>query len=897
MGDADALNIEKLLNAGYFTTSRARSTDPPTSSYAPPVPSNARPASNPPPVPAHGHIPRTVHLAPAPPSKKNFPPPVTVEEETVSLAKEYGAPRPSVDSEADPPSRGEVDQNPIMLEVHQHNPERRFVIVPEDAKDQPPIIDKTTNAERHPGTARPDGPADQPARSDGQASKSHETKDGNDPDLSGSASGRRKSKQDLPSIDTDLDSRHAHHHSRSHSAASRPSPDHVDNRQSRPYGDQFLSPDKTSNGPGSQTREEAYPVRTKSSALYGARSPSRTKHHFEERDRDRDRYRDRNRDGGTERDHHLQDRASSTRHCAASFENDRPRRRMTSDADARSKDEYMQARSDKRPEGPRPRLSPRSSRETSRSANDHPKSSRDSGYPSSRPVVVQDARWSGRPDRREESSGPPRSTGRTSTFPYTAATAGVATSAMAHEAARATSTDTTNPAPRPAEQAGRASKSRLPYPDDDLPPDVSFGVRDAPSQARQPNVGDMSGTYPMPEPPPTYPPGRSSFHPINGMPAMPAAANGSQTWTPTPFEPEKDQLPTERPMGTCRRHSESNGKDDADILPECPRQKPIAGLVDWLTLPHTSFNICPSCYDAIFAKSDYRTLFKPMLRPSDEPISCDFGVSPWYRIAWLLTLKDNVPDLRLLQQIVSLGAASNREPCPGSKRATRNWLTVKDPHTRLPVDGFSVCYQCARTVELLLPNLTGVFEPLDSRPRTDVCALHFAPDRKQFVLFFDALETTSDKAMLAKKPPDVDDLARKLWHLTVGAKCREDTPVIDGYWHTMQFLKEFTVCGSCFEHVVKPQLGDGNVIARNFYTKPQRLPSATCQLYSPRMREIFKRSCRGNDPKYLEEKVIQRRRKEKDIYDQLVKVDCANASSSWKEAQVGKLVDEWKRWE
>lgn len=28
MGDADALNIEKLLNAGYFTTSRARSTDP-----------------------------------------------------------------------------------------------------------------------------------------------------------------------------------------------------------------------------------------------------------------------------------------------------------------------------------------------------------------------------------------------------------------------------------------------------------------------------------------------------------------------------------------------------------------------------------------------------------------------------------------------------------------------------------------------------------------------------------------------------------------------------------------------------------------------------------------------------------------------------------------------------
>ncbi|KAG5983208.1 hypothetical protein E4U55_000549 [Claviceps digitariae] len=888
MGDAST--IENLLNTGYFTTSRARSTDPPPSPQALPVLRNARPASNPPPVPAHGQIPRTVHLAPAPPPKKSFPPPVTVEEEIASLAKEYGSPQPSVDSEADPPSRGEVDQNPIIIEVHQHNPERRFVIVPDDAKEQSPMTEKTVHAERHARTARADGQGEQSSASR-QAPKSYGTKDRNDTELPRSEFERRKSKHDLPPIDTEMDSRHHHHH-RTHSADPKFSPDHVDNRQSRPHGDQFLSPDKIPSGPGPQTREKTYPGRTQSSALYGARSPSRTRHSFEDRDRNRDR--------GTERDHYSHNRASSTRQCNANFENDRPRRRMTSDADARSRDEHLQARSDKRPEGPRPRLSPRSSRDAGRSANDHPKSFRDSGYPSARPVVVQDVRSPVRPDRREEPAGPPRSTSRTRTFPLTAATAGVAASAMAHEPVQSTwsSTDTAKPASRPAEQAGRSPKTMLPYPDDDVPPDVSFGVRDGQSEARQPNGGEMTGLYTMPEPPPTYPSGRSSFsHSTNDMPATSAAANTSQTWTPAPFDPEKDGLPNERPTGTYRRYSENNSTDGADTLPECPRRKPVAGLVDWLTLPHTSFNICPSCYDAIFAKSEYRTLFKPMLRPLNEPISCDFGVSPWYRIAWLLTRKDNMPDLRLLQQIASVGASFNREPCPGSKKATRSWLTVKDPHTRLPIDGFSVCYQCARIVELLLPNLTGVFEPLDSRPRTDVCALHFAPDRKQFVLFFDALETTSDKAMLAKKPPDVDDLARTLWHLAVGAKCREDTPVIDGYWHMMQFLREFTVCGPCFEHVVKPQLSDGNVIARNFYTKPQRLPSATCQLYSPRMREIFRRSCRGNDPKYLEEKVIQRRRKEKDIYDQLVKVDCANASSSWKEAQVGKLVDEWKRWE
>ncbi|KAG6006256.1 hypothetical protein E4U21_007219 [Claviceps maximensis] len=893
----DAFNIEKLLNTGYFTTSRARSTDPrPPSPQAPSAPRNTRPTSNPPPVPAHGHIPRTVHLAPAPPPKKSLPPPVTVEEEIVSLAKEHGSPRPSLDSQADPPSRGEVDQNPIIIEVHQHNPERRFVIVPEDAKDQkdqPPITEKTAHVEDYPRTpavASADDQRDQSSTSR-QAFTSNETTDGLDTDSLRSEFERRKSKQDLPPIDTELDSRHARHHHPTHSAAPRASPDYVDARHSRPHGDQLLSPDKISHDPGPKTREKVYPDRTQSSALYGARSPSRTGRQFEDRNRDRDR------DNGSERDHHSHNRASSTRQCTANFENERPRRRMTSGADVRCKDEYWQTRSDKRPDGPRPRLSPRSSRDVGRFANDYPKSSRDSGLPSSRPVIIQDARSSVRPDRREESSGPHQSTSRTSTIPLTAATAGIAASAMAYEATKSTSIDTAKPASRSTEAAGKAPKTMLPYPDDDPSPGMSFGLRDAPSEARQSNSGEMSGIYTMPEPPPINPPSRSSFHPTNGMPKTPAAANTPQIWAPPPVVPEMDGLPTERPAGAHRRYSENNIKDGIDILPECPRQKPVAGLVDWLTLPHTSFNICPSCYDGIFATSEYRTLFKPMLRPSNEPISCDFGISPWYRIAWLLTLKDNMPDLRLLQQIAVVGAAPSREPCPGSKKATRSWLTVKDPHTRLPIDGFSVCHQCARIVELLLPNLTGVFEPLDIRPRTGVCALHFAPDRKQFVVLLDALETTSDKAMSAKKPPDVDELARKLWHLTVGAKCREDTPVIDGYWHTMQFLRDFTVCHECFESVVRPQLGDGNVVARNFYTRPQRLPSATCQLYSPRMRDIFRRSCRGNDAKYLEEKVMQRRRKEKDIYDQLVRVDCAKASSSWKETQVGKLVDEWKRWE
>ncbi|KMQ81346.1 ser/arg-like nuclear matrix protein, partial [Lasius niger] len=151
-----------------------------------------------------------------------------------------------------------------------------------------------------------------------------------------------------------------------------------------------------------------------------------------------------------------------------------------------------------------------------------------------------------------------------------------------------------------------------------------------------------------------------------------------------------------------------------------------------------------------------------MLRPTDEAIACDFGSSPWYRIAWLLTLKHEKPDLRLFYQVANVVMSSRRDKCPGNQKTTRYWLRVNDPFMRRPVPGFTVCYQCARIVEVLLPNLTGVFVRQDSRsePTRDRCALHFASRRRQFVLFFDAFETTSDKAFVANQAPNVAGLAQ-----------------------------------------------------------------------------------------------------------------------------------------
>ena len=70
----------------------------------------------------------------------------------------------------------------------------------------------------------------------------------------------------------------------------------------------------------------------------------------------------------------------------------------------------------------------------------------------------------------------------------------------------------------------------------------------------------------------------------------------------------------------------------------------------------------------------------------------------------------------------------------------------------------------------------------------------------------------------------------------------------------MADLPEFTVCEECYDIVVWPLIEDERNtgdITRNFLRNRQRIPVASCQLYSERMRKVFKDACRKNDMDYL----------------------------------------------
>jgi hypothetical protein len=326
--------------------------------------------------------------------------------------------------------------------------------------------------------------------------------------------------------------------------------------------------------------------------------------------------------------------------------------------------------------------------------------------------------------------------------------------------------------------------------------------------------------------------------------------------------------------------------------------------MDWLTLPKCdSFNICPSCYSANFASTEFTHQFVVMpFRPSDKPLACDFGTSEYYRIAWLFTRKYGKPDLGLFHSLTKIAALS--QPCTGHREVSRIWYSIKDPRTKRPVDTFTVCHPCAKTVETLLPSLTGLFMPLDSpaEPTRSVCAMHQdrGHDRGRFLMYFDVLEGEADRALETQSAPNVQALADRISELAAIPPCSEGLVLRNAYWHTMVSVPDLVVCPECFMMVVRPLFDsrqNDHAVAGDFLHEPTRRPNGDCMLYSDRMRSVFDRAVRRKDIGYLAAKVKERIAKERECTARLSSLQRQGPGTPWAEAEAERIVKEWKRYE
>ncbi|KAH6978624.1 hypothetical protein EDB82DRAFT_232202 [Fusarium venenatum] len=1050
----ESFDIQNLLQTGYFTTSRAKSPKPPPSQI------EDRPSSQPPAqqqpyqLPYYPLIPRPKSAVPARVPKVR-PPPPSVEDEEVSLKREHGA-SISTNQEEETPSRGEAEQNPVIMEVHEYNPERRFVILtgsssgseggetdrksgsdrrseperraeghrrtesgkksePErknELESKPPRVERFERPERSERAERQERPErverlekpersernervdrqDRPERSerierndrperieraerqerpmsdtytDARSSRRY------DASLKANASTtrersrspleKRRSRQDLPRLETEFrdDQLPEKYRTRpSVSASSR-----YEQPPARPPKipvDPLLAPEIIKSS--ASGRDQAYYGQSQSAARRSPTRPNNVSSMPGERRYESSHTRNSSTASTTKRTTVESEKSTRplskervgeapTRPLSKERADEKPSRPLSKEGRPLSKEGRPLSKEGPKVESPyRSEYASRSSRkensppysrperedygrastfpsrepvresttrrddrrdgrddrgDDSRSGDDHPKGPRELHPRRKKSVVLSDERDSQPKLEKVDAPSGPREKIRGPTIPVPVPIPipipnGSTPSSEVPPSIRPASTF---PITRDHHPLPERPKSELPYPMDDDPLVDPFDVRGnaeriGRSQSRY--DGDSVVSMPsMPAPIPSGPGTSLDSRPASAFPSTNRPPPSAQSWQPPAFDPIRDGVRLEKPVGSVRRHSEHQEATGVTTFPECRRKHPVAGLVDWLTLPRTDFNICPDCYGSVFAKTQYRNPFQPMLRPTSQPISCDFGVGPWYRIAWLLTLKNELPDLRLFHDVANAITATKSLPCPGDRVTARNWQTLWNPYTRQPVYDFTVCPQCAKTIHALFPNLTGIFIPVDSRsePTRGLCALRFKPKRKRFVMYFDALETTSDQARREQEEPDLNTLAQDIEKMAAVSECQEDKPMVNGHWHIMQFLQQFTVCGECFDEVVRPSIKDDNVIARNFYMKPQKLPLATCQLYSNRMRDIFKKACRWNDPKYLEAKVLERLDVEAMIHDKLARLERSSEDENWVEEQVDKYIQEWKRWE
>jgi hypothetical protein len=227
-----------------------------------------------------------------------------------------------------------------------------------------------------------------------------------------------------------------------------------------------------------------------------------------------------------------------------------------------------------------------------------------------------------------------------------------------------------------------------------------------------------------------------------------------------------------------------------------------------------------------------------------------------------------------------------------------------DPRIKRPVDEFTVCQACAKTIETLLPSLTGLFVPLDSpaEPTRGVCAMHQdrGHDRGRFLLYFDMLEGAADRALETQSAPNVQALADRIRELAVIPPCPEHHSLRSASWHTMRSIPELTVCRECFFLVVRPLLNDCRpdlTVAGDFNYVPTRLPNGDCMLFSDRMRSVFDRAVRKGDIEYLKAKVRERAYKERECNERLVAIQRQAPGTPWAEVEIERIKKEWKKYE
>ncbi|KAF2470580.1 uncharacterized protein BDR25DRAFT_303661 [Lindgomyces ingoldianus] len=419
--------------------------------------------------------------------------------------------------------------------------------------------------------------------------------------------------------------------------------------------------------------------------------------------------------------------------------------------------------------------------------------------------------------------------------------------------------------------------SALPYPVDDRETDVYM----PPEEAYQ-----YQHTTPAP---PLGPPSPSLRQPYPDSPKLSSPVVSSPREASSAFRPSLGSRHTaaeEVPRlarvrsNSIRSQSSNEGhrKERTNTLsldkplPSCPRSEPSTMHDDWYTLDNCpNFDICPSCFERVFIDTPFAVFFK-QARRYENPVErfCDFS-SPWMRLAWLLTIKQQRKSPDLLYALATITEFG--EPCPKDKEVPGPWYGIVDQRDGSPVPNFTMCPCDFKQVEALFPSLRGYFIRIPSsdslrNTKAPTCSLRITSRR--FPKYLDLLVELDAEAQLRGRSPNIERFILMARENAYKGECLKDKPTLRKPWHFIPSLPEFTVCEECYDDVIWPAIKEKSRLAESFNRTIQLVPGediegTSCCLYSTRMRRVWARALESDDFGYLKRKAIERKRIESRI--------------------------------
>lgn len=387
----------------------------------------------------------------------------------------------------------------------------------------------------------------------------------------------------------------------------------------------------------------------------------------------------------------------------------------------------------------------------------------------------------------------------------------------------------------------------------------------------------------------------------SNSPSWNLAQHRSSSW---PMEPQPVYAPTsptsQRPRSSTappRVPYHNQPDNEAMCLLPCPKNIPMADYRDWYTIAGlTHLDICRSCMKQM-TRSRFRSAFiRSAPKPAGTFVRCAMS-EPWARVAWVQTIKLGLDHLELLYQVTR--PIHDGDRCSGWSTTAQTWYRVADPETGRSLPEFNGCAPCFRKLQILMPSVRSGFRSQIIAQQQN-CDLWTSSPR--FFQYLELLDTAATRSLFepdgyvnlrefiryVRRKSTIDDCPRD--HLRIGA------------WHYIPELPEFTICEDCYDDIVWPMSHSpiANRISRTVRylpgsrRNPKGAQQASCQLYSARMRAIFREAVRQGDFSHLKAAALKRYRAERCFRERKKTLLGEVARGYDCDTQLRRNADEWK---